>query len=117
MLTTNMTNRQMAEFYYGLEERAEKLFNVASNRMESTISNNPNTVSSIIEACADGLKKMEPSSLYKVETVIILEEEVSLIKRIVSDKNLKAQAFRLLGRFLQKRQKFAELAAYDEDNN
>lgn len=112
-----MTNRQKADYYNGLEVRAEKLFNVASNRMESTISNNPNTVSSIIEACADGLKKMEPSSIYRVDTVLILEEEVSLIRRIVSDKNLKAQAFRLLVRFSQKRQKYAGLAAYDEANN
>lgn len=41
MLTTNMTNRQKADFYNDLHERAEKLFVIYTDRLSEFMTSRP----------------------------------------------------------------------------
>ena len=117
MLTTNMTNRQKANYYFRLHERAEALFMRALNKKYDVVRDNAESFMWIAHDLASRLEKVEDHEIYKLRSTMFSTEEAQLIKRVEFFYKLDREANKMGIRFLEKARLYYLKAIEDEANN
>ena len=112
-----MTNRQKAEFYNDLYERADELHFAACNKEHAILNEKFWEVSQIISAICEHTSKMERSEMWKTETTVLFDDEVQVMRDLTAAHKMKGKALSLLCSFAKKMKAAREAETSDEANN
>lgn len=113
MLTTNMTNRQKADFYNDLNERAEKLFSLYIDRLTEFMTKNTNYIADCIVEVVNATKKDEDFETYTTENLLWWDSDFEIMKSVSTIRTKKLQALELAVHFRAKYKVFEQKAKED----
>ncbi len=112
-----MTNRQMADYYNGLYERADRLFSKAWGNLEQIFRYNVSEISMILSSLSSAAVREEGQRLYRTDVMFWFDDEMTIFRKVAFYKAMISKAITLSSAFVKKMRHYDQEADKDEANN